>query len=277
MQETIMYYLLTYGLSVLAAVIILFAGLWAAKLLRNLANRFMEKRRIDPMIAAFLATILYILMILFVIIAALSKLGIQTTSLIAVLGAAGLAIGLALQGSLSNLAAGVIIITLRPFKIGDYVEAGTDSGTVESIQLFHTKLLTPDNKEVTVPNSTITSTSIVNYSARSERRVDMVFGIAYDDDVARTRQIILNLLSRDERVLKDPAPAIVLGELDDSSVNLWVRPWTKTEDYWEFKWDFTEALKKRFDEEDITIPFPQRDVHLYQDTDQTARPPLSAA
>lgn len=277
MQETIMYYLLTYGLSVLAAVIILFAGLLAAKLLRNLANRFMEKRRIDPMIAAFLATILYILMILFVIIAALSKLGIQTTSLIAAVGAAGLAIGLALQGSLSNLAAGVIIITLRPFKIGDYVEAGTDSGTVESIQLFHTKLLTPDNKEVTVPNSTITSTSIVNYTARSERRVDMVFGIAYDDDVARTRQIILNLLSSDERVLKDPAPAIVLGELDDSSVNLWVRPWTKTEDYWEFKWDFTEALKKRFDEEDITIPFPQRDVHLYQDTDQTARPPLSAA
>lgn len=271
-DDTMTYYLATYGLNVIAAIIILVVGLWAARLLRGLTTEVMQKRGLDPMIVDFLGTVLYVILILFVLIATLSKLGLQTASLIAVIGAAGLAIGFALQGSLSNLAAGIIIISLRPFKVSDYIVAGTDAGTVEGIQLFYTKLRTPDNTEVTVPNASVTGSSIVNYSARSQRRVDMVFGIAYDDDIAKAKRIIRELLEKDERVLDDPAPVIVLGELSDSSVNLWVRPWTKTEDYWPFKWDFTESLKKRFDEEGITIPFPQRDVHLYQDKSKMTEP-----
>lgn len=263
MQEQIMIYTLGYGAKILAAVLILVVGLWLIKRLRNIAENIMEKRNIDPLITSFVGTVIHVLMFLFVVIAALSNLGIQTASLIAVLGAAGLAVGFALQGSLSNLAAGVIIITLRPFKVGDFIEAGSDSGIVEGIQLFYTKMRSPDNKEVTVPNSKMTSNSIINYSARPERRCDMVFGVSYDADLEKTRNIIKDLLDKDERVLPDPAPMIVLGELADSSVNFWVRPWVNTPDFWQFKWDFTEAVKKRFDEAGIGIPFPQRDVHVY--------------
>lgn len=264
MQETIMHYVTTYGLNILAAILILLIGLWVAKLVRRMAQKLMDKRSIDPLITTFVGTVLYVLLVLFVVIAAISKLGVQTTSLIAVLGAAGLAVGLALQGSLSNLASGVIIITLRPFKVGDYVEAGSNAGIVESIQLFYTRMRSPDNKELMIPNSAITSSTIINYNARPERRCDMVFGISYDADLDKTRRIIQEMLDKDERVLDDPAPVIVIGELADSSINLWVRPWVKTDDYWAFKWEYTEALKKRFDEEGITIPFPQRDLHVYQ-------------
>lgn len=267
MQESIMQFVSTYGPSLVAAILILVVGLWAAKLVRRLAIKIMDKRQIDPLISSFVATVLNVLLVLFVIIASISKLGVQTASLIAVLGAAGLAVGLALQGSLSNLASGVIIISLRPFKVGDYVEAGSNAGMIENIQLFYTKLRTPDNKEIMVPNSTITSSAIVNYNARSERRCDMVIGVAYDADLDKTRRVIQELLNEDDRVLEDPAPVIVVGELADSSVNLWVRPWVKTEDLWGFKWDFTETLKKRFDQENIVIPFPQRDIHHYQHAD----------
>lgn len=264
MQETLMHYVITYGPNIVAAILILLIGLWVSKLILRVAEKIMEKRKIDPLITSFITTVLHVLLVLVVLIAAISKLGVQTASLIAVLGAAGLAIGLALQGSLSNLASGVIIISLRPFKVGDFIEAGSNSGIVESIQLFYTKMRSPDNKEVMIPNSTITSSAIINYTARSERRCDMVFGISYDTDLEKTRRIIQELLDKDQRVLKDPEPLIVLGELSDSSVNFWVRPWVKTDDLWEFKWDFTEAVKKRFDEEGIVIPYPQRDIHHYQ-------------
>lgn len=263
MQEQIQTYLITYGTKFMMAILILLVGLWVIKRLRSLAIKVMEKRKIDPLITTFLSTVIYVLLFIFVIIAALSNLGLNTTSLIAVLGAAGLAIGLSLQSSLSNLASGVIIITLRPFKVGDYIEAGGDSGIVEGIQLFYTKMRSPDNKEVTVPNSKMTTSSIINYSARSERRCDMIFGVSYDSDLETTRNIIKDLLEKDERVLPDPEPMIVLGELADNSVNFWVRPWVKTDDFWQFKWDFTEAVKKRFDEAGIGIPYPQRDVHVY--------------
>lgn len=267
MQETIIHYLTIYGFSILAAILILVLGLGAAKLVHHLALKIMTRRNIDPLISSFVGTVLHVLLVTFVIIAAISKLGVQTTSLIAVLGAAGLAVGFALQGSLSNLASGVIIITLRPFKVGDYVEAGSHAGIVESIDLFYTRMRSPDNKELMIPNSAITSSAIINYNARSERRCDMVFSVTYDTDLDKTRRIIQELLDRDERVLDDPAPMIVLGELADSSVNFWVRPWVKTEDFWDFKWEYTETVKKRFDEEGITIPFPQRDVHLFQHTE----------
>lgn len=266
MQETIMHYLITYGLKILAAILILLIGLWVAKLVRRMTQKLMDKRSIDPLITTFVGTVLHVLLVLFVVIAAISKLGVQTTSLIAVLGAAGLAVGLALQGSLSNLASGVIIITLRPFKVGDYVEAGSNAGIVESIQLFYTRMRSPDNKELMIPNSAITSSTITNYNARPERRCDMVFGVSYDADLDKTRRIIQEMLDKDERVLDEPAPMIVIGELADSSINFWVRPWVKTDDLWTFKWEYTEALKKRFDEEGITIPFPQRDLHVYQHT-----------
>lgn len=264
MQETLMNYFTMYGFSILAAILILIFGLWAAKLVRRMAQKLMDKRNVDPLISSFICTVLHVLLVLFVVIASISKLGVQTTSLIAVLGAAGLAVGLALQGSLSNLASGVIIISLRPFKVGDYVEIGSNAGMIENIQLFYTKMRSPDNKEIMLPNSTITSSAITNYNARSERRCDMVYGVTYDADLDKVRRIIQELLDKDERVLEEPAPMIVLGELSDSSINFWVRPWVKTEDFWSFKWDYTEALKKRFDEEGITIPFPQRDVHVYQ-------------
>ena len=270
MQETIIHYAMTYGLNILAALLILLIGLWAARVVRRMAQKIMDKRNIDPLITTFTGTVLHVLLVLFVVIAAISKLGVQTTSLIAVVGAAGLAVGLALQGSLSNLASGVIIITLRPFKVGDYVEAGTNAGIVESIQLFYTKLRSPDNKELMIPNSAITSSTIINYNARNERRCDMVFGVSYDADLDKTRRIIQEMLDKDERVLDDPAPVIVIGELADSSVNFWVRPWVKTDDFWAFKWEFTEALKKRFDEDGINIPFPQRDLHIHQHVENPA-------
>ncbi len=264
MQETIMYYVTSYGPDLIAAAVILLLGLWAARLVRQLVVKLMERRYIDPLIVTFAGTVLHVLLVLFVFVATIAKLGVQTTSLIAVLGAAGLAIALALQGSLSNLASGVIIITLRPFKVDDYIEAGNQAGIVESIQLFYTRMRSPDNKEVLIPNSNITSNSIINYTARNERRCDMVFGVAYNTDLDQARRIIKQLLEADERVLDDPEPVIVLGELADSSINFWVRPWVKTEDLWDFKWDFTEAVKKRFDEEGIVIPYPQRDIHHYQ-------------
>jgi small conductance mechanosensitive channel len=169
-----------------------------------------------------------------------------------------------LQGSLSNFASGVMIIFFRPFKVGDFVEAGGISGIVEGIQIFSTQMRTGDNKSIIIPNSSITSGTITNYSAKSERRVDMTFGIGYDDDIRKAKQILEDILSADDRILKDPAPVIAVGALADSSVNILVRPWVKTDDYWAVFWDLTEKVKLRFDEENISIPFPQRDVHLHQ-------------
>ena len=206
----------------------------------------------------------YIALLVFVVLAALGQLGIQTTSFIAVIGAAGLAIGLALQGSLSNFAAGFLMIIFRPFKVGDYIEGAGVAGTVETIHIFTTQLLTPDNKTVIIPNASLTADNITNYSAKGTRRVDFVFGIGYGDDIDKAKKIMADILAKDERIFKDPVPKIALVELADSSVNFVVRPWVKVEDYWDVYFDTTENIKKSFDAEGISIPFPQHDVHVYQ-------------
>jgi small conductance mechanosensitive channel len=259
------YGLLTlYGLKFIAAVIVLIIGRWIAKALTNVVEKVMAKRDIDPTITSFVKSLTYIGLLIFVVLAALGQLGIQTTSFIAVIGAAGLAIGLALQGSLSNFAAGFLMIIFRPFKVGDYIEGGGVAGTVEAIQIFTTQLKTPDNKTVIVPNAKMMGDNITNYSTKGTRRVDMVFGIGYGDDINKARSILENLVAQDDRILDDPPVKIAVVELADSSVNFIVRPWVKSEHYWDVYFEMTENVKKHFDAEDISIPFPQRDVHVYR-------------
>jgi len=257
-----------YGIRVIAALAIFIIGRWVAKGIRNLIRRIMTRGKLDQTLISFVCNVSYVLLLVFVIIAALSKLGIETTSLIAILGAASLAVGLALRGSLSNFAAGVMMIIFRPFKVGDYIDGGGTSGTVEEIQIFNTQLKTPDNKTVIVPNAKIFGDKIVNYSAKGTRRVDMTFGIGYDDDIDKARAVIREIIDGDERVLKDQAIVVAVNELADSSVNFTVRVWTKSGDYWAFLWDTTEAVKKRFDTEGISIPYPQQDVHYYHHQSQ---------
>jgi len=253
-----------YGVKVIAALVIFVIGRWISKLVANLIRRMMRKASVDQTLRRFVANMVYILLLVFVVLAALSQLGIQTTSFIAVLGAAGLAIGLALQGSLSNFAAGFLMIIFRPFHVGDYIEGAGTAGTVDAIQIFTTTLVTPDNKTVIVPNSALTGDNIVNWSTRGTRRVDLVMGISYDDDIDKAKQIMADVVAADERVLKDPPTQIAMIELADSSVNFVVRPWVKSSDYWGVHMGLTEAIKKAFDANGISIPFPQRDVHLYQ-------------
>lgn len=253
-----------YGLKIVAAILIFFVGKWVARRLVNVARRFMQKARLDETLVIFVGNILYGLALALVVIAALSQLGVETTSLAAVIAAAGLAIGLALQGSLSNLAAGVMIILFRPFKIGDYIEAGGTGGTVEEIAIFTTTFRTPDNKQVIVPNNQITADTITNYSAKSERRVDFLIGVGYGDDLSKVKKVLGNIVAADSRVLtaEGREHLIAVSELADSSVNLVMRVWVKSEDYWNVKFDMTETIKVTFDKEGISIPFPQRDIHV---------------
>jgi small conductance mechanosensitive channel len=252
-----------YGIRIIAALAIFIIGRWVSKGIRNLLRRMMTRTNVDKILISFVCNLSYVTLLAFVIIAALSKLGIQTTSLIAILGAASLAIGLALKGSLSNFAAGVMMIIFRPFKVGDFIEGGGTSGTVEGIQIFTTQLKTADNKTVIIPNARIFGDKIVNYSTKGTRRVDMTFGIGYDDDIDKARSVILDIIGADKRVLKDQAPVVAVSELADSSVNFTVRVWTTSSDYFGFLWDTTETVKKRFDAENISIPYPQQDVHHY--------------
>ncbi len=253
-----------YGLRLLYALVIFVVGRWVAKALCNLIKRIMKKSEVDITLIKFVGSLSYIALMAFVIIAALNVLGIQTASFIAILGAAGLAIGLALQGSLANFAAGVLMIIFKPFKVGDLVEAAGETGVVEEIQIFTTQLLTPDNKTIIIPNGGLMSANITNYTMKGIRRVDMVFGIGYGDDIDKARQVIEEVLTSDDRVLKDPKIQVVVSELADSSVNFTTRPWVNANDYWDVYFSTTEAVKKRFDAEGISIPFPQRDVHMYQ-------------
>ena len=253
-----------YGIRVIAALAIFIIGRWVSKGLRNLIHRIMTRSKVDQTLVSFVCNLSYVAMLAFVIIAALSKLGIETTSIIAIMGASALAIGLALKGSLSNFAAGVMMIIFRPFKVGDYIEGGGTAGTVEEIQIFTTQLKSADNKTIIVPNARMLDNNIVNYSTKATRRVDMTFGIGYDDDIDKARAVIREIIDGDKRMLKDPAPMVVVGALADSSVNFTVRVWTKSSDYWGFFFDTTEAVKKRFDAESIGIPYPQQDVHLYE-------------
>lgn len=252
------------GPNVIAAALILVIGWWGAKLARRLLRGALTRANTDATLVAFLGNLVYMLALTLIAIAALGRLGVNTSSFVAVIAAAGLAIGFALQGSLANFAAGVMLIFFRPFKVGDYVEAGGVSGTVEEIQIFATALKTPDNKAVVVPNSSITGGNIVNYSAKPTRRVDLVMGIGYGDDIKRAKEVLEKIVAEDDRVLKDPAPTIAVLELADSSVNFAVRPWVRTPDYWGVYFDLTERIKLEFDKRGITIPFPQRDVHLHE-------------
>jgi len=253
-----------YGLQVLGALATVIIGIWLATILSKSLGKVLNKKSVDQTLVKFVVSLVKIALITFVIISAASQVGIQTASFVAVIGAAGLAIGFALQGSLSNLAAGVMLIIFKPIKVGDYIEGGGSAGSVESVGIFITTLITPDNKVVYIPNSTLTGGNIINYSAKDRRRVDMVFGIGYSDDIDKAKNVIQSVLNSDSRILKDPAPQIVVSELGDSSVNFNVRPWVNTPDYWGVFFETTEQIKKKFDEQNISIPFPQRDVHMIQ-------------
>ena len=251
-----------YGFQVLAAIAILIIGRLLAKLISKLTRRLMTKSKVEPTLITFVGNLIYITLLVFVIIAAMAQLGIQTTSFIAVIGAAGLAVGLALQGSLANFAAGVLLLIFRPFKVDDFIEGAGVTGTVEEIGIFTTQLKSPDNKKIIIPNAKITGDNITNFSAKPIRRVDLVIGVGYGDDLKKVKEVLYDLLSQDDRILKDPAPTVAVMELADSSVNFAVRPWVKGADYWDVYFDTTEKVKTRFDAEGICIPFPQRDVHL---------------
>ncbi|GBC63909.1 mechanosensitive ion channel protein [Desulfonema ishimotonii] len=253
-----------YGLKVIGALAVLIIGRWIAKILRHVVRRMMEKGKVDQTLITFITNLTYVALMTFVVLAALNQLGIQTASFIAIIGAAGLAVGLALQGSLSNFAAGVLMIIFRPFKVGDIIEAAGVTGTVEEIQIFTTQLKTPDNKTIIIPNAKVTDDNIVNYSAKGTRRVDMVMGIGYGDDIDKARDIINDIIASEPRILETPAPQIAVSELADSSVNFVVRPWVRAEDYWGVMFDLNEVVKKRFDGAGINIPYPQRDVHIYE-------------
>ena len=251
------------GISLLMALAILIVGRQLVKLILRLITVALEKSKVEDTVRIFVTNLLNTLLMILVFIAAINQLGIETTSIIAVLGAAGLAIGLALQGSLSNFAAGILIVIYRPYKVGDYIEAGNHAGTVKDIQIFSTVLKTPDNKIVVVPNGSIMNGSIVNYSDQDTRRVDLIISCSYEDDIDKVRSVLEDILKKEKRILKDPKPQIAVAELADSSVNFIFRPWVKRTDYLPVYYSLLEEVKKRFDKEGISIPYPQSDVHIH--------------
>ncbi len=261
-SELINVYIIPWGINIAFALVIFFVGRLAVKIILNLVRKLLTKTGTDAILTNFICAIANAILMLFIAIAALDQLGVDTTSLVALIGAAGLAIGLSLQDSLKNFASGVMLIVFRPFKAGDFVEAGGTSGTIETISIFSTTMRTGDNREIIVPNGAIYSDSITNYSARETRRIDMVFGIGYDDDIRKAKELMQQILDADERVLSEPAPLIAVAELADSSVNFNVRPWVKSGDYWTVKFDLTEKIKIAFDENGISIPYPQMDLHI---------------
>jgi small conductance mechanosensitive channel len=247
---------------IVAALLIFLIGKWVAAAIASTVAKATERAKIDPTLTKFLRSLIYMTLLIIVILTALGMLGVPTTNFLAILGAAGLAIGLALKDSLSNFSSGVMLIFFRPFKYGDYVEAGGIAGTVDAINIFNTVFKTPDNRVITVPNSLIYADPITNYSAMATRRIDLVIGISYDDDVVRAKEIIKSVLDKDERILDDPAPTIMMLDLADSSVNFAVRPWVASADYWAVRGDVLEQIKLRLEENGLSIPYPQRDVHL---------------
>ncbi len=262
-QQLVETFVLPWGISIVMALVIFLIGKFVVKIIVNIAKKLMTKAKVDGILIKFIASIISTVLLLFVIIAALDQLGVNTTSMIALIGAAGLAIGLALQGTLQNLASGVMLIIFRPFNAGDFVEVAGVSGIVEEIGIFTTTMRTPDNREIIIPNGEIFGGTITNYSNRETRRVDMVFGIGYDDDLLKAKKIIMRILDEDDRVLDEPAPTVTVGELADSSVNFKVWPWCKTADYWDVYGDTHEKIKLAFDAEGISIPYPQMDVHQH--------------
>jgi small conductance mechanosensitive channel len=258
----LMVFVTMYGLKIIGAIFILIIGRIAAGIMRTIVRKALEKSKTAPAVISFVGSLTYFLILTFAVLAALAKFGIQTASFVAVLGAAGFAIGFALQGSLANFAAGVLILVLRPFKIGDYIDSAGVAGTVKDIQLFTTVLTTPDNIKIMVPNGKIFGDVIKNVSAYDTRRVDFVIGIGYTSDIQKAYDIMMNLVKEDSRILSDPPTQIAVSELADSSVNFVLRPWVKKEDYWNVKFDLTRKIKESFDENGIEIPFPQQVVHM---------------
>jgi len=254
----------SFLIKVAIAMVIFVVGRIVARAIANGIRKLMHAQEVDKILETFVSNLAYWAMMTFVIIAAITQLGIATTSLIAIMGAAGLAVGLALQGSLANFAAGVLIVMFRPYRVGDFVEVAGIAGSVLQVQILSTVLKTGDNKQIVVPNAQIMGSIITNYSANDTRRVDMVVGVSYEDDIDKVRATIKELVAADDRILSDPECLIAVAELADSSVNFNVRPWVRSSDYWGVKFDLTEAIKKRFDKEGISFPFPQQDVHLYQ-------------
>jgi small conductance mechanosensitive channel len=260
-------YVIPFAIQLVVAIIIFVIGKMVVNILVNLVGKLLARAKHDEMLINFVKGIVKAILMLFVIVAALDQLGVDTTSLVAILGAAGLAIGLSLQGSLQNFASGVMLLVFKPFRAGDFIDAGGAMGTVKSIGIFTTEMNTPDNKEIIVPNGAIYGGNITNFSAKDTRRVDMVFGIGYGDDLKKAKALLETMVSEDKRILKDPAPQVAVSELGDSSVNFVVRPWVKSGDYWGVMFDFTEEVKMRFDAEGISIPFPQMDVHVHKEAE----------
>lgn len=254
----------TLAMNVLAAVVIFVLGRWAARLILGITVRMMQRANIDETLTKFITNIVYYLVLAFVFVAVLDQLGVNTTSFAAIIASAGLAVGLALQGSLSNFAAGVLLILFRPFGVGDFVDAGGVAGIVEEIRIFNTRIRTGDNVQIVVPNGQITSDAIKNFSAKSTRRIDLVVGCGYSDDLRAVKQFLEDLIADDQRILADPEPVVAVNELGDSSINFVVRPWVNAADYWAVRWDLNEKIKLGFDEQGFNIPFPSREVFMHQ-------------
>lgn len=261
-----------YSTQALISLIILIIGFWVARRLARLVTQFLEKTHLDPTFITFSGNVVRVLLYGVVLLAALNTLGVQMTSVIALLGTIGLAVALALKDSLNNVASGISLLILRPFKVGDFVEIGSTNGAVKEINFFHTLMNTSDNRRVAVPNAKVLSDTIVNYSTNPERRIDMVFGIGYGSDLKQAKALFLQLIAEDERILKEPEPVVAVSELADSSVNFVVRPWVATDNYWPVRFDFIEKVKLTFDQAGIEIPFPQRDMHIYYEN----QPPAAA-
>jgi small conductance mechanosensitive channel len=254
----------TWGLQVIGAVAVLLIGRGVARWLRSAVRKTMERREADPTLVPFISGLVYWVVLLLVVVAVLGLFGIPTASFVAVLGAASLAVGLALQGTLSSFAGGVMLLVFRPFKAGDVVDVAGSLGTVQEVGIFSTILHTPDNVRIVIPNSSVFGQVIKNFTANDRRRIDLVVGVSYDDDLERAGKIIDRVIRSDDRVLDDPAPVVAVSEMADSSVNFVVRPWCRTEDYWDVRWDLTRRLKEELEADGCSIPYPQRDVHVFQ-------------
>jgi small conductance mechanosensitive channel len=269
--ETFWDWVSMYSLNIIGAILIFLVGKWLARRIANLLAKLLERNKIDLALVHFLTNLTYYSLIVLVVVAAAGRLGINTTSFLTIIGAAGLAVGLALKDSLSNFAAGVMLVLFRPFTIGDVVSTAGITAKVEKITIFNTLFCSPDNQLIIVPNNKIISDIITNITAKDTRRIDLTVGISYSDDMAKTKDILIGLAKEESRILTDPAPTVAVAELADSSVNLVFRPWVKTADYWDVRFELTERIKNRLDEAGISIPFPQQDVHLFVEKQESAQ------
>lgn len=269
--DAVWLWLSAYSLNIIGAILIFIVGKWLSRRIANLLSKLLQKNNVDQTLVNFLSNLTYYSLIVLVVVAAAGRLGINTTSFLTIIGAAGLAVGLALKDSLANFAAGVMLVLFRPFAIGDVVSTAGITAKVESINIFNTHFCSPDNQLIIVPNGKIINDIITNINIKATRRIDLVVGISYSDDMAKTREILAGLAKADSRVLTDPAPTIAVAELADSSVNLVFRPWVKTADYWDVRFDLTEKIKNSLDEAGISIPFPQQDVHLFVEKEEVAK------